>query len=376
MPKYNKISSGWCYRTRFTDSEGNKHQRYFSGFKTKKEAENHYIQKKLEYQQQPVKENLPSKEMHIFGDLLTKWFNTIYTSKIEETTANTRWYMVQKHILPYFASLTVNQITTLMIDEFYKTKSDEGLSSKTVKELHNLLNSIFSQAVKWSIINEEDNPVKKATRPKIIQREVNPWSKEEAVQFLKYIEGKDNEVFYIVAIFTGMRRGEILGLRWSDVDFERGKIHVRRSLARVKGKGLILKDVKTKRSIRQISISPYVVKRLQDHQESRIALKKLSAGLTEDNGMVFTSSSGNYKDPNNVLRQFNRYIKEAGVRKISIHDLRHYHATQLLIEGTNPKVVAERLGHFDVGFTLETYSHVNPDLQDNAALILERSLLT
>jgi len=363
LPNMKKQKSGYYYRTRFTDSEGKKHQRYFSGFGTKKEAEAHYKKTSLEYEQ-GIK-NETKINPGTFGEFIERWFNSSYKYSVAETTAYTNWSLIRRHILPYFSAYQLDQITSFMIVEFYASKLEGGLSPKTVREFHNILNRAFEEGVDLSVL--EINPVKKAKPPKLHYKEHSVWTKKQTQKFLEGVEGTDNEVFYILAIFTGMRRGEILGLKWTDIDFEQGKIYVNRSLARVHGKGLVLKDVKTRRSRRQISISPYVILKLQEQKA------KFNPLLNLNNEMVFTSSTGNYKDPNNVLREFNRLVRLADVPKITIHDLRHLHATMLLKNGENPKVVSERLGHHDVGITLDIYSHVTPDIQDLAATRLEQS---
>jgi integrase len=252
-----------------------------------------------------------------------------------------------------------------MIVEFYASKLNEGLSPKTVREFHNILNRAFAEGVDLSVL--KINPVKKAKPPKLYYKEHSVWTKNQTREFFKVVEGIDCEVFYVLAVFTGMKRGEILELKWTDIDFDQAEIYVNRSLARIKEKGLVLKDVKTRKSRRQISISPYVILKLQEHKAKFNPLHKF------DSEMVFTSSTGNYKDPNNVLREFNRFVRLAKVPKVTIHDLRHLHATMLLKNGENPKVISERLGHHDVGITLEIYSHVTPDIQDLAATRLEQS---
>lgn len=367
MPKINKDKNGYYFRARFTDSNGKKHQKYKSGFKRKQDAIDCYINMYQTYQEECC--NDPLREP--FNEHIRKWFNSTYKRSVAETTAETRWYSIEKHILPYFHNQMLDNITARMIDEFYNDKLDEGLASKTVREYHNLLNRAFTQAIKWSLIKE--NPVNEATPPKIQTKEVTPWTKEQTETFLRLVKESEDEAFYVVAIFTGMRRGEILGLKWEDIDLYQGKIHVQRSLARVKGKGLILKDVKTKKSKRQIAISPYVVFVLKKHREKQLSWSKKMNGEFIEQGIVFSAMNGNLKDPNNQLRQFNKYIKQAGVPKVTIHDLRHLHATLMLKNGENPKVVSERLGHSRVGITLDIYSHVTPDLQDEAALRLEKS---
>ncbi|WP_052504458.1 tyrosine-type recombinase/integrase [Rossellomorea aquimaris] len=364
-PRLRKIKSGYCYRARFSDYKGDKFQKYFSGFAKQSEAIAHFAQKKIEYLTPPDNREI-NKTKEMFNDYVERWFQTSYTRSVAETTAYSSWSLIKNHILPYFTSIFFDEITTLMIDEFYAKKQDQGLSPKTVREIHNLLNRAFGQGVKWGVLQQ--NPVSEATPPKLQHKEHSLWTKEQTEKFLKVVEGTENEVFYILAIFTGMRRGEILGLMWDDIDFIQGKIYVSRGLVRVKERGLVLRDVKTRKSRRQISISPFVISKLQEHKDKITRMGKLNT-----KGMVLISSTGNNKDPNNVLREFKRITRNASIPKITIHDLRHLHATMLLKNGENPKVVSERLGHNDVGITLDTYSHVTPDIQNSAALRLEKT---
>ncbi|MFJ7308827.1 tyrosine-type recombinase/integrase [Peribacillus frigoritolerans] len=367
MPKINKNKSGYYFRARFTDINGNKHQVYKSGFKRKGDAVACYNQLYTEFQQ--VTEDEPM--LVLFKNHILTWFNTVYRGNVSVTTAENRWYSIKKHILPYFGSTPVDKITTSMLNQFYRDKLDENLKEKTVRELHTLIKQAFDQALIDKIAKENPSVLAKPPIPQSV--EIQPWTKEQAKQFLKVVEGTSDEAVYVVAIFTGMRKGEILGLKWDDIDLERGKVHVRRSVARIKGSGLILKNVKTKKSKRQISISPYVVNVLKKHYlKQQDWIERLNEEYN-DRGMVFCAENGNLKDPNNLLREFNRYVRLAGIRKVRIHDLRHLHATLLLENGENPKVVQERLGHNDVEVTLGIYSHVTDDLQDEAARRLEES---
>ena len=183
------------------------------------------------------------------------------------------------------------------------------------------------------------------------------------------------EIPYLLAIFTGMRCGEVLGLKWDDVDFENKKIRIKRSLCFVSGKGLIFKEPKTKKSKRQISISQHVVNVLKKHKQKQEFQEEKLGTQYQDNNLIVCTDDGKPLDPRNLLRQFYRLIEEANVPRISFHDLRHTHATILMQQGENPKVVSERLGHSRVGITLDLYSHVSDDLQEQAAEKFENALL-
>jgi integrase len=220
------------------------------------------------------------------------------------------------------------------------------------------------------------NPVADSSPPAVKKQKVKDlWTKEETKRFLDLVEEKGLGSIYITEIFTGMRRGENLGLKWSDIDFDDGTIHVQRSLTRTKSKGLILKDVKTENSNRIVVISDYVVQALQKQLATQETYKKMLGSSYKDNGLVNCTEDGMPIDPRNLLRQFYRLMDEAKVPKITFHDLRHLHATTLMALGENPKVVADRLGHSKVQFTLDIYSHVYKEIQRNTANRFEDNML-
>lgn len=307
-----------------------------------------------------------------FNSFITDWFNNSYKMSVAETTAETRWYYIEKHLIPYFNQTPIQSINSKKLDDFYHEKVEVGLAPKTVREFHNLKRRAFSQAIKWSLL--KNNPVIDATPPLIVTKEIQPWTKEQTRVFLKFLESKSLAPIYELIIFTGVRKGEALGLKWEDIDFNKRKIRIVRSLARTKEKGLFLKDVKTQSSKRQVSITTYLIGKLQQHKINQKNQARLT-GIKNDQGMVFCSLDGTFKDPRNLLRDFNSLVKEAGLPKITVHDLRHLHATQLMINGVNPKVVQERLGHSRVAITLDLYSHVNEDIQEEAALRFEENLI-
>lgn len=241
--------------------------------------------------------------------------------------------------------------------------------------MHNLLNRAFDQATNnWSYL--QNNPVTKATPPLVEKKEMVVWDEGELKRFPRLIESKEDYPLYFLLITTGMRKGELLGLKWCDVDFDNGKINIKRSLCRIKGEGLVLKRTKTTKSSRQISISTSVLEVLRKHYKKQQEVIEAYQGYFNFEGLVFCNSKGTFKDPNNLLREFNRLIKSAALPKVTIHNLRHLHATLMLKNGENPKVVSERLGHSRTGITMDIYSHVLPDLQVAAALRFEEAYLS
>ncbi|GAJ38945.1 site-specific integrase [Saccharococcus caldoxylosilyticus] len=348
---------------------GKRKQASFGPFRTKTEAKKELLKIKNQ-----VDDGSYFKEStEDFSMFMERWFNTSYKRTVEITTAKSREYVIRNHIMKYFQHKKINEITTFDIDSFYVDKLDSGYSGAYIRQMHNLLNQAFDQAVRWSLIKV--NPVKNAKPPKVKSEEKITWTVDEVNRFLNLIKNSSTEIPYLLAIFTGMRRGEVLGLKWDDVDFENKKIRIKRSLCFVSGKGLIFKEPKTKKSKRQISISQHVVNVLKKHKQKQEFQKEKLGTQYQDNNLIVCTDDGKPLDPRNLLRQFYRLIEEANVPRISFHDLRHTHATILMQQGENPKVVSDRLGHSRVGITLDLYSHVSDDLQEQAAEKFENALL-
>ncbi|MED4332259.1 tyrosine-type recombinase/integrase [Geobacillus stearothermophilus] len=348
---------------------GKRKQASFGPFRTKTEAKKELLKIKNQ-----VDDGSYFKEStEDFSMFMERWFNTSYKRTVEITTAKSREYVIRNHIMKYFQHKKINEITTFDIDSFYVDKLDSGYSGAYIRQMHNLLNQAFDQAVRWSLVKV--NPVKNAKPPKVKSEEKITWTVDEVNRFLNLIKDSSMEIPYLLAIFTGMRRGEVLGLKWDDVDFENKKIRIKRSLCFVSGKGLIFKEPKTKKSKRQISISQHVVNVLKKHKQKQEFQKEKLGTQYQDNNLIVCTDDGKPLDPRNLLRQFYRLIEEASVPRISFHDLRHTHATILMQQGENPKVVSERLGHSRVGITLDLYSHVSDDLQEQAAEKFENALL-
>lgn len=298
--------------------------------------------------------NEPTK--HLFKDFILNWLHGTYKHEVKTTSFERAEASVKNHLIPYFQTTPLDKITTYDIDQLYAQKSQAGLANATVKVMHNIMSKAFQKALKWGLIQK--NPVVDATPPSIKKKRKQIWSVGEAKTFLEVCEQEDYLIPFLLAIFTGMRRGEILALRWKNVDLNKGVIHVEESLARTKAEGLFVKDVKTAHSERDIYLSPSLQEALANHKSQQ-----------EEHPMdlVFPSKNGHYLEPRNLLRKYKLLIKNVRVPYIPFHNLRHTHATILMRMGENPKVVSERLGHARVGITLDIYSHTNEERQKKTA---------
>jgi integrase len=279
---------------------------------------------------------------------------------------------VRRHIVPAIGQLTLDRVTPQHIQELLDTKLADGLSSQSVVHIRGVLRRALGRAVKFGLIPR--NVAVLVDPPRLTHKEIRPFSPEEARAFLHAIEGDRLECLCTLALTTGLRRGELLALTWQNVDLERAELHVRYGLDRFEGK-LQLVEVKTNRSRRVVSMPRMAVAALRLHRPRQLEDRLLAGSRWHETGFVFTTSIGTPIEPRNVSRSFHCLLKRAGLPRSRFHDLRHSFATMLLIQGTSPRVVMEMLGHSQISLTMNTYSHVMPALQQDAAARLE-ALLT
>ena len=229
----------------------------------------------------------------------------------------------------------------------------------------------LTQAVSDGLLPRNAADVK-APRP--APEEMRPLSEEEANRLLEMACGERFEALYVLAIGTGLRRGELLGLRWDDVDLERSTLRVGRALVREGGRHTI-GETKTRRGRRQINLTPRMVNALKTHRKNQLEEKMKLAGLYKDHGLIFATGVGTPVNPENLVkRSFKPLLKKSGLPEIRFHDLRHTCATIYLGRSIHPKFVQELLGHATIAMTLDTYSHYLPSMGDQAAAAMEAAI--
>lgn len=314
----------------------------------------------------------PSKET--FSSYIEYWFRSHYQKRIKETTVASRKYLLEKHMIREnpFADKPLDKITTFDIDAFYNLKVDEEYSTNYIRKMHQMLYQAFQQAVKWEKIKQ--NPVINADPPTVKRQEMVIWNFADIHSFLAACQKERHYMAFLLAIYTGMRRGEILGLKWSDIDFSNKVIHVERSLAFVPKKGYVLTTLKTKKSKRKVPIPDHLINVLLSHKKRQQEWKAQWEGHYNDQNLVICTEAGTVQDPRNVLRVMKRLIDVSGVPKIRFHDIRHTHASILIAEGVDLVKVANRLGHSNPKITLEYYAHLMPNEDDEVADIFHRAL--
>lgn len=340
---------------------GRRKQKTASGFATRKDAELECAKlivaiENGEYQKL-------SKDT--LGKYLVDFMENVSKQQVRITTYEMQMVVVRNHIIPDLGSNLLNDLKPMDIRKFYQQKLDKGLSSGYIRNMHTTLTKVFKSAHEEGMTAK--NIMTMVKSPRSNAKEIKTWSIDQINRFLDNVTESNYYIIYVIAAYTGMRKGEILALRNEDLDFENGKINVKQTLSRVKNK-LLFHELKTKGSKRSISITEFVINALKKQKKKQSELM-LGLGMTAhlNAQLVITTRGGDPIRPTDVNHNMDEYIKKFGMDRITFHGWRHSHATILLQSGENPKVVSERLGHAKVNMLLNTYSHVMPDMQTNLA---------
>lgn len=317
-------------------------------------------------------DGLPPVTQHQkIGQFLKSWLDATRPTLRENTWVRYEQY-VRLHAIPALGTIELTKLTPQHLQRLYTDRLAAGASPTTVHHLHAALHKALDQALRWNLVVR--NAASLVDPPRNRHFEITTLSPEQARAFLDAATGDRLEALYVLALTTGMRQGELLGLRWADVDLDAAALHIRGSLQRLDGV-LVVAETKTNRSRRQVVLTPSAVSALRHHRAAQ-AEQRLRLGAAWRAGdLVFTNEVGNPIGASCLLRVwFRPLLKRAGLPAIRFHDLRHSAATLLLAQGTHPKIVAEMLGHSRIGTTLDLYSHVTPTMQREATLAMEAIL--
>ena len=340
------------------------------GFSTKREAQKYLneLLHKIEIGTYVA----PSKIT--LADFLKQWLNDYAKVNTAPKTYQGYERIIRQHLIPKLGNMKMDQLKPIHIQQYYTNRLTEGridgsggLSNRSVLHHHRLLHKALEDAVKWQII--AINPAKAVNSPKDQKKKVNVLTKEQVHALLQYVKSHKYYAPIYLAIKTGMRRGEILGIRWEDVDFEKYTISVNQQIQRLKKQGVVFKPTtKNNGSRRTIAISESVASVLKRQINIRKRDRLKFGILYHDHQLIFANEDGSPIDPDAISREFPRIIRRIeDFPKVRFHDLRHTHATLLLQQGEHPKIVSERLGHATISMTMDTYSHVMPNMQKAAA---------
>jgi integrase len=306
------------------------------------------------------------------GEHLERWLMGSVKGAVRQGTFQRYEQLVRLHIAPALGRLKLKALTPVRVQGLYQNRLDSGLSPATVQKIHVVLHRALEQAVVWSLVQRNAADAVEAPRP--TPKEIQPLDSQQVKALLEATQGNPLEALYALAVSTGLRQGELLALRWDDVDLEGGLVRVRRTLLRNRGH-LLVGEPKTKKSRRTVRLTGTTIAALRAHLARQVDWMERLGDLYEDNGLVFTTERGTLINPTNLRkRSFIPLLQRAGLAQIRFHDLRHTCATLLLSANVNPKIVSEMLGHATIAITLDTYSHVLPTMQEGAIQALEEVL--
>jgi integrase len=308
---------------------------------------------------------LCTREDETLGAFLASWLQDTAKPNLRPRTYIRYRELMELHVLPALGSVKLHKVSPQQLQKLYNKKLEEGYAPQTVKHIHRVLHRALRDALRWNLVAR--NVCDAVDAPRVPKQEMKALSVEQALQFLAAAKGDPLESLYVLALTTGMREGELLGLKWEDVDFARKTVQVRRTIARIPREGFKVAEPKTPKSRRSIHLTDLALESLERHRACQCE-GQLSAGtLWDEQGWIFCNAVGNPIEVTNLLkRSFRPLLARAGVPAITFHCLRHSTASLLLSLGIHPKIVQELLGHSQIALTLDTYSHVLPSMQEEA----------
>ena len=300
------------------------------------------------------------------GEWMEVWFQDYAKIKVRPSSHQTYQGYIHNHIRPNIGDIPLEKLTSLDLQKLYKKLlaqgrvdrleakgQPKGLSAKTVRNIHQILSSALKLAQEQRLILT--NPAEGCALPRVEHQEMKTLTTVQLASFFR--EARESGVFelYYLELATGLRRGELLGLKWEDIDLERGDLRVRRQVSRINGE-VVEAPLKTKNAYRTLPLA-----------EDTVSVLKEQRRKVGNSPWVFPSPNGGPISPDSVLHMLHRVLKRAGLPKVRFHDLRHTFATLALQNGVDVKTVSGMLGHFSAGFTLDTYAHITSAAQRQAA---------
>ena len=355
---------------------GKRRQRSKGGFRTKREC------------QEALNEALAALRTGTFVEpsqrtlgvfLVEEWLPTIRPPKMRPSTWLSYQKNVERHIVPALGHHPIQRLTPAQLATFYHSLLEHGrwdgrggLAPKTIRNIHGALHAALKDAVRWGYVAR--NVAAAADLPKGMQPEMHVWSPEQLRAFLDHVRGDRLYAAWLLLATTGMRRGEVAGLRWVDVDLDAGRVSPRRPRVVVNYE-VVVSEPKTAKGRRSLALDPATLAALREHRVRQLEERLAVGPRWQDSGLVFTWPDGRPLHPERFSRWFEQHARAAGLPKIRLHDVRHSYATAALAAGIPAKVVSERLGHANIAITMDTYSHVLPGLDAQAAGTVARLIL-
>ncbi len=363
---YKRKDGRWTAVVSFGYKNGKRWRKSFYG-KTRRD-----VQEKLNKALRAYQQGLPvAPERQTVGQFLEHWLFESVKPTVRPSTYIRYTEHVRNHISPAIGHIKLAKLTPQHVQALQNDKLGEGLAPATVRYMRAVLRRALNQALKWDLVAR--NAAALVDAPRVVQKEIEPFTLEQARTFLDAIRGDRLEALYSVALAVGLRKGEVLGLKWSDVDLDKRTLTVRASLQRING-ALVFVEPKSRQSRRTVALPQTVIDAVKLRRARRAEERLLAGSRWKDHGLVFPTTIGTPMDPRNLTRHFKRALQTAELPLRRFHDLRHSCASLLLAQDVHPRVVMEILGHSQISLTMNTYSHVIDKLQHEAAAKIDAAL--
>lgn len=314
---------------------------------------------------------MPSRGTGTVAQFLTTWLENSAKPRLRPSTYRSYSDLIQLHLIPSIGHLRLDRLGPAHVQSMLNSKLASGLSPRRVEFIRAVLRTALNQAIKWEMLTK--NAATLADSPRVTRRPLQVLSPAEAQRLLEAARDDRFEALYAVALSLGLRQGEALGLRWQDIDLSQKRLTVVHALQRIDGK-LRLVEPKIARSRRSIKLPEVIVDLLGQHRRRQLKDRLLAGARWHESDLVFTTSIGTPLDGSMVTHRFPELLASAGLPRIRFHDLRHSCASLLLAQGVSPRVVMETLGHSQISLTMNTYTHVMPAAQAEAANAMDRIL--
>jgi integrase len=334
-------------------------RKYYYG-QTRKEVQEKLKNAQYEYEQGI----LATGPQQTVKQYLEYWLEDVHKAKVRHGTYDAYRTILNLHLIPELGNIKLQKLTTQLVQSFYAKKQKQGYSASRVRAIHAVLHRSLEHAMRIKLVGS--NVCDGVELPRSEQHEIQPLTPEQARLLLKKVQEHDLEALLTLALTTGMRKGEILALRWQDVDLQQGTLQIRRTLSYMAHFGFKEGEPKTAKSKRKIALPQFVIETLKRHYTIQLEARLWAGEVWQEHDLVFPNKRGGFIVPMTLANHFTRLLGEIGLPHIRFHDLRHSAATLLLSMGVPAKVVQEILGHSSSSTTMDRYSHVLPSMQQEA----------
>jgi integrase len=313
------------------------------------------------------------------AEYLERWLEDYAWPNLAPRTAEGYEHIINRHLIPALGNIPLTQLKPEHLQRYYSEKLSKGrcdgnggLSPRTVRHHHVTIHGALESAVKWGLLSR--NVADGVSPPRCQRPEWHTLSEDDIHTFLNAAQKTPYFALFHTALYSGMRRSELLALRWSDIDLLLCQVYVTRTLHHLRDGSIVFRAPKTAKGRRMVALSPSATSVLREHKEKQ-KLDRVMLGIPlKDDDLVFSDLEGKALLPNTVTHAWTKLVRRTGLKEIRLHDARHSHASLMLKAGTHPKIVQERLGHSSVTITLDTYSHIVPGLQEAAAESFDKLL--